>query len=267
MDRPLIDSPQNALIKLARTLHTSRGRRESGLFLAEGPSLVAEALNTSGAVEWVACCPEMADDEAGALAARAIESGLPVHMLTRRAFEALSDTRTPQGLAAVARIQRADLSALALETPQPFTALALHDVRDPGNVGSMIRCADALGATGVALVAHCADPWEPKVVRATAGSLFHIPLALAGWRQVSAWARDNQVGIVASAASGQHLLGEVPLPERCLLVIGNEAHGLPAQVLQDAALTVRIPMLGRAESLNAAAAAAILLYESAARGR
>lgn len=267
MDKPLIDSPQNALIKLARTLHSSRGRRDCGLFLAEGPALVAEALATPREIEWIACCPELAGDEAGALAAQAIESGVQVHMLSRRAFEALSDTRTPQGLAAAARVRRADLSALALDAPQPFTALALHDVRDPGNVGSMIRCADALGATGVALIAHCADPWEPKAVRASAGSLFHLPLALAGWRQVAAWARDNAVGIVASAATGQHLLGEADLPERCLLVIGNEAHGLPAEVLQDAAMTVRIPMLGRAESLNAAAAAAILLYEAAARGR
>jgi RNA methyltransferase, TrmH family len=200
------------------------------------------------------------------VAAAAAEAGVTVNMLSRRAFEALSDTRSPQGLAAVIATRRSDLSALAPDA-DAFTALVLHDVRDPGNVGSMIRSADALGATGVILAAHCADPWEPKVVRASAGSLFHVPLALAGWRQISAWARDNAVGVVAAAADGPHLLGRVDLPPRCALVIGNEAHGLPPEVLQDAALAVRIPMSGHAESLNASAAAAILLYEAAARNR
>jgi RNA methyltransferase, TrmH family len=228
--------------------------------------VVAEALLHAADIRWVACCPEIAGEDAGAVAAQAAEAGITVNMLSRRAFEALSDTRSPQGLAAVVRARRADLSALIPEA-EAFTVLVLHDVRDPGNVGSMIRSADALGATGIIMVAHCADPWEPKAVRATAGSLFHLPVALAGWRQVSAWARDNAIGVVAAVATGHHVLGKADLPPRCALVIGNEAHGLPPEVLQDAALAVRIPMLGHAESLNASAAAAILLYEAAARNR
>ncbi len=257
----LIESPHNERVKLARSLHEAKGRREAGLFLAEGPSVVAEAMAAGAGLLWIAWCEALAGPSAEGVLAAARQAKVEVLELSERAFRALSDARNPQGLAAVARIPAAGLSAL--ETPgERFLGLVLHEIQDPGNLGSMIRSADAFGAGAVILSGAGADAHEPKVVRATAGSLFHLPVVRAQWPAVSAWAAERQVALVAAVAAGGAALDEMTLPPRVAFVIGNEAHGLPPQVLREAALQVRIPMRGRAESLNAAAVAAILLHEA-----
>lgn len=257
-----IDSPHNARVKLARSLHAAKGRQEAGLFLAEGPGVVAEALRYASGIAWVAWCPELGSDDAGEIADAATQAGIEVLELSQRAFRALSDTRNPQGIAAVIRLDPPDLTCQRVPEG-PARVLVLHEVQDPGNAGTMIRTADAFGAAAVMVVPPGADPYEPKVVRATAGSLFHLPVVEADWRQVVGWARASSFALVAAGADASCELGRVRLPERAAIVIGNEAHGLPQQVLQDAALKVRIPMPGRAESLNAAVAAGVLLYEAA----
>ena len=140
--------------------------------------------------------------------------------------------------------------------------LVLHEIRDPGNMGTMIRSADAFGAVGVILAGSCVDPEDPRVVRSTAGSLFHLPVVQADWQQVTGWAEENRVKLYATSLDGTHPVGKVGIPKRVALVIGNEAHGLPEGVLQDSDYTVRIPMSGCAESLNAAVAAGILLFDA-----
>ena len=257
-----IESPQNRHAKLARSLHTIKGRRETGLFLAEGPAAVAEALLYAPGIEWIAWCAELDNPDADELATAARQAGIPVHEMTERAFGALSDTRAPQGIAAIMRIQPRTLASIPVED-HDLTVLVLHDLRDPGNVGAMIRSADALGAAAVILSGSCVDPYEPKVVRATAGSLFHLPVVEADWRQIAAWASDNNISLVATDLDAPHELGKAQLPARVGIIIGNEARGLPEEVLQDVALRIRIPMGGRAESLNAAVAAGIVLYEAA----
>lgn len=262
-----IESPRNRLVRFARSLHGPKGRGETGLFLAEGPAIVAEALLYAPDIEWVAWRPVATTEDAEALAEAAAESGIKVYVMSERAFAAISATRSPQGIAAIIRIPLADLGMIRCR-PEAETILILHDLRDPGNVGAMIRTADALGAGGVILTGSCADPHDPKVVRATAGSLFHLPVIEADWRQVVGWARDEKLSLVAAAADVPHVLGKAGFPPRAAIVIGNEARGLPDDVLQDAAMQVRIPMPGRAESLNAAVAAGIMLYEALrARGR
>lgn len=259
---PIIESPQNERVKLARSLHESKGRRESGLLLAEGPACVAEALLYAPGIQWVAWCEELGDEEVADLAASAQEAGIAVVAMAERAFRALSDTRSPQGIAAVLRQNLWSLDALR-PPDGAATYLVLHEVRDPGNLGSMIRSADAFGANGVLLSGSCVDPYDPKVVRATAGSLFHIPVAEADWEQVESWAADHGIKLLGADLEAQHELGNAALARRIGFVIGNEAHGLPQGVLQGVAFTIKIPMYGAAESLNAAGAAAVLLYEAA----
>ena len=256
----LIDSPQNPQVKFARTLQTSKGRKEHKLFFAEGPAVVAEALMYSPGIEWIAWCPELANDDVTDLAGAAVESEITVFEMSNRAFTAMSDTRSPQGIAAVIHQPYLRLSDIML----PLGAcriLVLHDMRDPGNVGTMIRSADALGATAVVLTAHCADPYEPKVVRATAGSLFHLPVVEIMWAELEVWAKTNDFALVTSCPTAKYELGDAKLPERALVIVGNEAHGLPEDILQQSDLMVKIPMRGKAESLNASTAAAIILYE------
>lgn len=255
-----IDSPRNPKIKLARSLHSPKGRREAGLYLVEGPGAVAEALLYAPGIEWVAWCPDLCDALGDELADAASQAKLEVLECTREAFEALSDTRSPQGIAAVLRIEPQGLDAIDISGGG--AVLVMHDLRDPGNLGTTIRSADAFGAVGVILTGSCADPYEPKVVRATAGSLFHLPVVEAEWGQVAGWARDLKVSVYATALEGSHAVGKVGIPKRVALVIGNEARGLPQSILQDATYTVTIPMSGRAESLNAAVAAGVVLFEA-----
>ena len=255
-----IDSPQNPQVKFARALHASKGRKEHRLFFAEGPAVVAEALMYSTGIEWIAWCPELANDDVTDLAGAAMEAEVTVYEMSERAFTAMSDTRSPQGIAAVLHMPYLRLSDIALP-PAACRILVLHDMRDPGNVGTMIRSADALGATAVVLTAHCADPYEPKVVRATAGSMFHLPVIEVMWQELEVWAKTKGFALVTSCPTAKYELGEAALPERALVMIGNEAHGLPEDILQQSDLMVKIPMRGKAESLNASTAAAIILYE------
>jgi len=131
----------------------------------------------------------------------------------------------------------------------------------------MIRSADAFGGDAVVLTGSCVDPCDPKVVRSSAGSSFHLPVVEAEWEQVVGWAREHRVSLLALDLDAEHVVGKAGLPRRAGLVVGNEAHGLPERVLQDAAFRVRIPMFGRAESLNAASAATIVLYVAATSDR
>jgi len=255
----VIDSPQNRWVKLARSLHARKGRQEHGLFLVEGPRVVGEALGRTEIV-WLAVCEELADPLGLEVAQAAGEAGVEVAWLTPRAFEALSDARHPQGIAAVAKLQRTELGTVDIAAG-PACVLILVDVQDPGNVGTMIRSADAFGAKAVILAGQCADPYEPKVVRATAGSLFHLPVVRTTWQRTVDWAATQGVDLVATVPDSGQELGATALPARAAVVIGNEAHGLPTEALEAVPTRLRIPMSGGAESLNAAVAAGVLLWE------
>jgi RNA methyltransferase, TrmH family len=259
----LLDSPQNSRIQLARSLHTAKGRREASLFLAEGPSVVEEALRHHAPIAGIAWCEALSSPRVAEVLERALSAGVEIAECTERAFRALSDTQSPQGIAAIVEVAPAPLSRLeGPDASTRFLALVLHDLRDPGNLGTMIRTADAFAAQAVILTGNCADPHEPKVVRATAGSLFHLPVVEAQWPQFRSWARDAGITLLATDLAAAQRLGDEAYPSRLAIVIGNESHGLPPDVLREADRTVRIATPGPAESLNASAAAAILLYQS-----
>lgn len=252
----LIDSPQNQYVKLFRVLETGKGRRELGLFAVEGVHSIEDLLRAHWPVEVGYWCPELLADETLPTTLRANSKRFA--MLSRRAFEALSDVQAPQGIAAAVRVPRQDLQTIP---GNDGVILAVHRLRDPGNMGNMIRTADAAGALGVLAVGECVDFFMPKVVRAAAGSLFHLPLVRVGEEKLLEWARQTDRQIVATAVRNGPLCHETHLPARTIIVIGNEAQGLPERLLTASDIQVTIPMPGAAESLNAAVAAGILLYE------
>jgi TrmH family RNA methyltransferase len=232
------------------------------LFLAEGPQAVREALDVAGCVREVFALPGTHDDLAGA----AIAQGADWHLVEEHALASLTGTVHPQGVVAVCRFLDVSLTDLLAGAPRLVAACA--DVRDPGNAGTVIRCADAAGAGGVVLSGHSVDPYNGKTVRATAGSLFHLPLAVAP-ETADAVAALRAAGLIVLAADGS---GETDLDDAVdagLLaqptawLFGNEAWGLPEDLAALADHRVRIPLHGRAESLNLATAAAICLYSSA----
>ncbi len=241
-------------------------RRKVGRFLAEGTNSVAEAL-AGGVVEELFFREDSADRNADVIESARVH-GVHAHAITDRAAKGLSDTVTPPGVVAVCRTVDVSLAdALAGgRTAGPQLVAVPVEVSEPGNAGTIIRVSDAVGADSVVLLGDSVDPHNGKCVRATAGSLFHLPVARersveAGLEQI----RAAGLTIVATAADGEVDLDDADelLGGPTAWLFGNEAHGLSPSVAAAADHRVAIPIHGRAESLNLATAAAICLYASA----
>ncbi|HYH34627.1 MAG TPA: RNA methyltransferase [Nocardioides sp.] len=197
------------------------------------------------------------------LAAAGESTGVPWTQVDDRAMAALSDSVTPAGVVAVCRFL--DRPAGHLIGAADLVVVAA-DVRDPGNAGTVIRTADAVGADAVVLAGQSVDPYNPKTVRATVGSLFHVPVALAPEpAPLMAELREAGLGVLAADGGGELDLfaADEVLRRPVAWIFGNEAHGLPEELAALADHRVRIPLLGRAESLNLATAAAVCLYATA----
>ncbi len=245
-------------VKRVAALAGRSARSRAGLFLVEGPQAVREAvLHAPDLIRDVYLTPRAAEKYPDIVAA---SSGLAVHVGTAEVLAAMS--ADCQGVLAVAATFGASLDEALVGTPQLVAVLA--NVRDPGNAGTVIRAADAAGADAVVLAGDSVDLTNPKLVRATAGSLFHLPVVRAGSLLDAAVALHSAgLTLVAADGSGEALLGSTELPERIAWVFGNEAWGLGDDDLALCDAVVRIPILGKAESLNLAAAAAVCLYASA----
>jgi TrmH family RNA methyltransferase len=239
----------------ARRLHRRRERDASGLFLAEGPQAVREAaghivelFGTAGAL--------VAHSDAVRAAGDA-----PVHVITDAGFAALAETVAPQGLVAVCRQLDVPLADALARQPRPRLLAVLVEVRDPGNAGTVLRTADAAGAGAVVFAGAAVDPYNGKCVRASAGSLFHLDVVRAG-DPLLVVATLRAAGWIVLAADSHALLSlaDVPVHGPVAWLFGSEAHGLSRAVADAADARVRVPIHGRAESLNLAAAAAVCLY-------
>lgn len=243
-------------------LHRAPVRRKSGLFLAEGANSVQAALDT-GRVEELFYSLKAATRE-HELVAGAAAMGVRTTLVSERAAETLGETVTPPGLVAVCRLVEVPFGEMLQAAPRLLAVPV--GMADPGNAGTLIRVADAVGANGVVMAGDSVDPHNGKCVRAAAGSLFHVPVA----RE-----RDTETVLSSLEAAGITILattakGEVDLDEAddilrgpVAWLFGNEAHGLDGAVVHRATHRIRIPIHGRAESLNLAAAASICLYASA----
>ena len=262
-DQPLLTT-RSGRVKQARKLTRRAVRDQLGLFLVEGPQAVREALAEPGRVREVVALPGAAPD----LATLAAERDVPWLLADDAALAALSDTVTPQGVVAVCRSLTRPLEDLL--AAEPTLVVVCADVRDPGNAGTVIRCADAVAADLVVLTGDSVDVHNGKAVRASAGSVFHLPLAVH---------RDTEEAIALLGARGLSVLaaagdGELDLFEATetlrgpvAWLFGNEAHGLPEDLAVLADHRVAIPIPGKAESLNLATAAAVCLYATLAARR
>jgi TrmH family RNA methyltransferase len=240
----VITSPSNAAVRAARKLARPSARaRTGGQFLLEGPEGIREALD-AGHVPAAVLATERAAARHGGLLNRARTAGSQVLLVAEPLLAGVARTATPQGLVAV----------------------VLAEVRDPGNLGTVVRAADAFGADAVVTTHGSVDPQSPKAARAAAGSLFHLPVvASVRWPDLLPALRERRLQLVGADPHAPDPVTAAPLEEPTALVLGNEAHGLPGEVRDDLDLVVRVPLAGRAESLNLAAAAAVLLYEAARR--
>jgi TrmH family RNA methyltransferase len=255
----VITSPRNAAVSAALALR-ARPRRESARrFLAEGPGAAGEALR-AGAVEtlFVLTAPPGGTATTGG-------SVPTVHEVSEAVMRRLAATVHPQGPVAVCRFVDVPVEDV---DPDEGPVVLLHEIRDPGNVGTILRTADAAGSAGVIVSARSVDVYNEKAVRASAGSLFHVPVAReADSADAVASLHGRGSTVMAATADGDLDLYEAEaatlLAGSAAVVFGNEAHGLDPAVRDLADATLRIPMRGGAESLNLAAAAAVVLFEAA----
>jgi RNA methyltransferase, TrmH family len=277
-----VTSIRSPRVKAARQLARRSTRQRTRLFLAEGPQAVREAL------AWTQAAPQEGDGQLGAegaggavtelfvtaevrsrhdeLTARAAAQGVPVLVVSGQVMAELAQTVTPQGLLAVCRFIDVPLERLTAASPRLVVLLA--NVRDPGNAGTVLRTADAAGADGVVFSDASVDLYNSKCVRASAGSLFHLPVVAGSpLRQAAAALRGAGLQILAAEGAAGRELDELEsdgaLGRPTAWLFGNEAWGLPADLVAVADQAVAVPIYGRAESLNLAAAAAVCLYASA----
>ncbi|OBG67469.1 RNA methyltransferase [Mycobacterium sp. E1715] len=250
---------RSARVAAAVKLHRHVGRRRAGRFLAEGPNLV-EAAAARGLVRDVFVTEAAAQRYAGLLAAQ----GDSVQLVTERAAKALSDTVTPTGLVAVCEMPSTRLADV-LAGPPRLVAVAVG-IGEPGNAGTVIRIADAMGADAVILGGHSVDPYNGKCLRASTGSIFSIPVVAEPDAPAALGAlREAGLQVLATTVDGETRLDEAAdlLGRPTAWLLGPESHGLPSEIAAAADHRMRIPMAGGAESLNVASAAAICLYQSA----
>jgi len=265
MPGPELTSVRSPRVLAARRLAKRTFRERERRFLAEGPQAVREAVAEPGIVDEIFITADAAPRHSD-LVRDAQAAGAVVHLASGEVIRSFADTVTPQGLVAICRY--VDVSLATVVAADPRLVAVLAKVRDPGNAGTIIRAADAAGADAVVFTDGSVDPYNPKCVRATAGSMFHLPV-VTGITAVDATSALRAAGLRVVAADGhgsQDLdaaLDAGELATATAWVFGNEAWGLPPDTLALADAVVRIPIHGRAESLNLAAAAAVCLYASA----
>jgi TrmH family RNA methyltransferase len=261
----MIDNPRSPRVRAVAKLAKRDARSQTGLFLLEGPQAVDEALRFRPELLVELYATPTALDKHSDIARAAAASDVEVQFVTEEVLDSMADTVTPQGIVAVCK--QFPTSAKELFSGEPKLIAILEEVRDPGNAGTIIRAADAAGADGVILTGRSVDLYNPKVVRATTGSLFHLPVAMgAELDAVIQRAHDAGMQVVAADIKGSDLLtarrdGILAKPTAWLF--GNEARGLTDADYALADQAIAVPIYGAAESMNLATAASVCLYESA----
>lgn len=256
---PPITSVSNSRVQWLRSLKERRGREAAGAFLVEGPHAIEQALHADVEPVLVAYVPELLT--VGGHVARVLDA-LPAQVfalpVSERVLASVGDTRTTQGLLAGFNVPDHRSQPVAAA---PGLSLVLDRVRDPGNVGTLLRSAAAAGAGMVLLSPECADPFSPKVVRASAGAIFSVPFRVLTWEYLMQ-ILSLEYRVYATHAEADVPYYEADLTEPCAILIGNEADGLGEQARVLATRSISIPMAAGMESLNAAVAGSVLLFEA-----
>lgn len=255
----VISSLTNERVKAIRALDMRKARRETGLFVAEGPSI----LETARGAEFVPQSIVYQAGSAASLVSRllirwALEAGADVLEVSEAVLSKLSSKDNPQSMLGVFRQKWAELP----ERPgRDDTWLALEEIRDPGNLGTVIRTADAVGAKGIVLIGNCCDPYSREAVRATMGSVFAVPLVKVSREEFLAWRPSWPGDVVGLHLDARDDFRHAAYKEPVLLLMGSEGPGLSDSLTRSCSRLVKIPMAGKLDSLNLAVATALALYQ------
>lgn len=259
-----ITSLRNPRVKYIRALRLRKYRQREGRFLIEGIRIVAEAQENRAPIETLLYAPELLVSERAEALVAATDPASRL-ALSGDVFRSLSDRDEPQGIAAVVQIEDRTLDILPHH--EDMLVVVACQLRDPGNLGSILRTCDAAGATGLVILEPSVDIYDPQAIRATMGSLFAVPVVrLADTAALDRWYEEKRRAgmpllVVASSAHGREHHYYVDYRQPVVLLVGSERYGLPESLRDGADASVRLPMAGRATSLNVSAAAAALIYE------
>jgi RNA methyltransferase, TrmH family len=253
-----ITSPQNALVKLAKSLDRKKARNETGLFMAEGARHVGEGLALGWTLDALLFSAAAQSRPAvQALAIEAEQAGARVARVSDRVLEAVAKRDNAQSVVGLFQQRLANLDNLV---HAPFI-IALERIRDPGNLGTILRTLDSVGGGGVVLLEESCDPFSLEAVRASMGSIFAAPVVRAEFEHFDGWRKANGFTMVGTSLKGSTRHTETDFGTKSVLLMGNEQSGMPDAWAQACDRLVRLPMAGRADSLNLAIATAVTAYE------
>ena len=255
-----ITSPANPRVKRLVALRQRRARDRAGVTLVEGYEELGLALSAGARPQELYVCLALAGASAQQMIDRVSSLGAVVVRVSRPVFGKIAYRESPDGWLAVLPAVRTSLAAL--EPGRGPLVLICEGVEKPGNLGAILRTADAAGVTAVIAADPVTDWANPNVVRASKGTVFSVPVASAGTAEVFAWLEEHALALVAAAPDGDVLLTDADLSGPTAIAVGSEAHGLPAAWLERAEARLRIPMFGQADSLNVSTSAAVLVYEA-----
>jgi RNA methyltransferase, TrmH family len=249
----MITSAANARLKLARSVKEGR---EPGLIFIEGERLAEDAVLSGLPIQMAF---HIANPTPRAAAVLERLAGVELLATEEKLLSSLADTTRTQGLILIAKRPETQLEQACAGQ----LTVVLDAVQDPGNVGTLMRTAEAAGATGMVLLTGTADPWSPKVLRSAMGSAFRLPLAQCGLREFMGFAESQGIRLIVTTGVDAMAHTAMDWTQRCALILGNEGNGVCTELLQAAGARVCIPMAGAVESLNVATAGAVLLFEAA----
>jgi len=255
----IITSRQNHLCQLAKSLRQTKYRRQHQQFLIEGDNAIKSAISTGWELDAVFAVPEYASQLRQFLTRHSYDSAI-LHTVQADVLESICDTKSAPKGAAIAKLKSTFEESL---WQRAKVLLVLDGVSDPGNLGTLLRAADASGADGILLTGNCADPFSPKVVRSSAGSIFHCPVEIIDTPALLKKNAEHRFELVAADAHGGVNSIEFAWPQKYLLILGNEKQSISHELLNASKYKITIPIKGRAESLNVAMAGTVLLFGDA----
>lgn len=255
-----ITSPANPRLRALVRLRRRRDRDAAGVTLVDGVEETSLALRSGARVREAYWCPDLDDGRAAPLIDDLTGRGVPLIRLSRVAFEKIAYREGPDGMLAV--LETPGRTLAGFEPPTPAFLIVAEHVEKPGNLGAILRTADAAGVDGVIAADPVTDWGNPNVVRGSKGAVFSVPVVSAGSEETLTWLRDRGIALLAATPDTDVLHTEADLTGPVAIAVGAEKEGLSEALLEAADIRVRIPMVGRVDSLNVATSAAILLYEA-----
>lgn len=257
----IISSLTNPRIKHIRSLHQRQERERTGLFFVEGIRIVAEAVQMSASIQQLIYAPTLLKSEFALHIIHTQQAqGIECIEVTAEVFKSLSVKEGPQGIGAVIQQRWEPLAPLRL-TQDDFCWIALDAAQDPGNIGTILRTSDAAGSAGLLLLGHCADPYDPGAIRASMGAIFSQRLVKASFEEFTQWKQQHGYFVVGTSGAASIDYRQATYPRPTVLLMGSERQGLSPEQQAVCDTLVKIPMVGRSDSLNLAVATGIVLYE------